>query len=184
VLALGSVAISFGVVTLARPIVHVIAGPDFGDAVEPARILAFALPSIFCALFFSQLCIAVNQQRALIWVGVGSLVANVTLNLILIPRYTYNGAAVAAVVSQALAFAGAFWLAHRSVKFHFEVGFVLRAALAIAVAALLAVLLLGRSEFAAFVACELALVGTAYAAGAVRGADVRLVLGRGRAGDG
>lgn len=178
VLAVGSAAVGLSVLTLARPIVHLIAGPDFDEAVEPARILAFSFPLIFCAPVFYNLCIAVNRQRLLIGVGLASLALNLALNLVLIPRYTYNGAAIATVISEALAFAGSYWAARRTVRFHFELGFLARLGAAVAVAGVAAVLLIDRSELAAFALGELALVVTAYVVGAVRSSDVRIVLGR------
>jgi O-antigen/teichoic acid export membrane protein len=178
VLALASIAVVLATVTLAQPIVHLMAGPDFDDAVNTARILAFCLPSLFCTLVFYHVCIAVNRQRDLIWVGVACLTLNVSLNLILIPRYTYNGAAAATVISEGLAFAGSYWLARRSLDFHFELGFLARAGAATAVAGLVAALVIERSELAAFALGEFALVSVAYLAGAVRPADLSLLLGR------
>ena len=183
-LALASIAIALATVTLAEPIVRLMAGPGFDDAVDTVRILAFCLPSIFCALVFYHVCIAVNRQRALIWVGVACLAVNVGLNLILIPKFTYNGAAVATVVSEGMAFLGAYWLARRSLDFHFELDFLVRAGVATAVAGFVVALVMERSDFAAFALGELALVSVAYLAGAVRPADLSMLLGRPRAGEG
>jgi O-antigen/teichoic acid export membrane protein len=180
VLALGSAAVALAMLSLANTLVHLVAGSGFEDAAEPTRILAFAVPFLFCALLFYNVGIAAGRQRALIYFGVCSLVLNVTLNLFLIPRFTYNGAAIAAVVSHGVGFLGTYWVARHAVKFHLDLGFFVRLGIATASAALVCALLVGRSEVAAFVLSEAALLGTAYLAGAVRVADVRLVLNRER----
>jgi len=178
VLALASVAIGFAVLTLARPIVLTIAGEDFEEAVEPARILAFCLPFIFCGPVFYNLCVAVNRMRLLIWMAVASLGVNVALNLILIPRYSYNGAAIATVVSEGVSFAGSVWIARRSVVFRFDVGFLLRAGIATLVAGGAAALVWQKSEPLAFLCAESVLAGAAYFTGAIRIDDLRTALRR------
>lgn len=178
VLALGSLVLALGVLTLAGPIVHLIAGPEFEPAVRPARILALSLPFIFCAPVFYSLCIAVNRQRALVWMGLASLGLNVALNLLLIPRYSYNGAAAATVVSEGVSFAGSAWIARRNVTFALERLFLVRLLGATIAAAATVLLLWPVADWLAFVAGEAVLIASAYLVGAVRADDVRRVLGR------
>jgi O-antigen/teichoic acid export membrane protein len=180
VLALGSAAISLAMLSLAHTLVHLIAGPGFEAAAEPTRILAFAVPFLFCSLLFYNVGIAAGHQRTLIHVGLCSLALNILLNLFLIPRLTYNGAAITAVISHAVGFFGTYWVARRAVGFRFEVGFLVRLVIATASAGLVCAIFVRRSEFAAFILAELVLVGMAYLAGAVRVADIRLVLNRDR----
>src|SRR5206468_1134034 len=101
--------------TLAAPLVRIVAGTEFADAVLPARILAASLFFLFVSPVFYNLLIAVNRQRDLIAINLAALIFNLGLNLLLIPRFSYNGAAVATVLSEGLAFSGTFWLARKIV---------------------------------------------------------------------
>lgn len=180
VLALGSIAVAVAIFSLARPVVLLVAGADFEEAVVPARILAFCVPFIFCAPVFYNLAIAANRQRSLVWVGLASLAFNLAANLALIPPYTYNGAAAAALLTAALSFALSAWVGARAVTIRFEWRFLAKAfATAIAAAAPVA-LLLPTSDLVAFVVAELSFLAMAFLVGAVRNADIRLVLGRER----
>lgn len=180
VLALGSVAVAVAIFSLARPVVLLVAGADFEDAVVTARILAFCIPFIFCAPVFYNLAIAANRQRSLVWVGLASLAFNLTANLALIPPYTYNGAAAAALLTTALSFALSAWVGVRAVSIRFEWRFLAKALAAATSAAAAVALLLPMSDFVAFAVAEVAFVAIAFLVGAVRNADIRLVLGRDR----
>lgn len=178
-LALGSAAVGLAVFTLARPLIDLVAGPGFEDAVRPTRILALSLPFLFCAPVFYSCCIAVNRQRSLIWVGLASLCLNVGLNLVLIPRYTYDGAAVATVVSEATALVSTVWVAVRHVELRVDLGPLVRIGFASLAGAVAGVLLLQVSTLAACAGSELLLFGVGAAIGAFRPDDLRLLVGRG-----
>jgi O-antigen/teichoic acid export membrane protein len=67
------------------------------------RVLVFASLFIFTDALFASLLILFRRQRQLVLVVGGALVLNVALNLILIPPFSYVGAAVATVVTEGLA---------------------------------------------------------------------------------
>ena len=74
-----------------------------GDAAQDPR---FPLPFMFVAPVFYNVLIVINKQKHLILVGVLSIALNVGLNLILIPRYSYNGAASATIVRRRSSWSG------------------------------------------------------------------------------
>ena len=178
-LSLGSAAAGLAVFTLAAPLIDLIAGPGFDEAVRPTRILAFSLPFLFCAPIFYSCCIAVNRQRVLVWVGLASLVLNVALNLVLIPRYTYDGAAVTTVVSEGVVFASTVWVAVRSVELRIELTPLLRIGVACISGAVAGVLLMPFSALLGCAAAELLLIGVGAAIGAFGRDDLRLLMGKG-----
>jgi O-antigen/teichoic acid export membrane protein len=98
-----AVPLAAGTFIVAPDIVALIAGKDFEDAVEPMRVLVFASLFVFTDALFASLLILFRQQRQLVLVVGGALVLNVALNLILIPPFSYLGAAVATVVTEGLA---------------------------------------------------------------------------------
>lgn len=178
VLLLGAIAVSLSVFVLARPLVRLVAGEGFGASVEPARILAFSLVFIFVSPVFYNLLIAVNRQRSLLAMGLASLVLNVALNLVLIPRWSYNGAAIATVISEGASFAGTYAIARRGIDFRLERAFFPRALGATLAAVGVVALLWQQSAWLAWGAAELALVGTAYALRAITPHDVAIILRR------
>lgn len=178
VLLLAGTAATLLVVTLAEPVVAIVAGPDFGASVTPARILAGALPILFVSPVFFNLLFAVNRKRALLEVGVLVLAANIALNLVLIPRYSYTGAAAATVVTETLSFAGTVALARRAVPFHLDLAFLPRALAAALAGAAAAAAGWSLSPWLAAGLGMLAFAAAAYLAGAVTRADLRTVLSR------
>lgn len=98
-----AVPLAAGCFILAPDIITLIAGKAFEDAVEPMRVLVFASVFIFTDALFASLLILFRQQRQLVLVVGGALVLNVALNLILIPPFSYVGAAAATVATEGLA---------------------------------------------------------------------------------
>ena len=110
---------------------------------------------MFVAPVFYNVLIVINKQKHLILVGAASVALNVGLNLILIPRYSYNGAASATVASEAFVLVGLYFVARRHYEFQLEKTFLLRALGATAAAAGVVALLRSESPWLAVVAAEL-----------------------------
>lgn len=97
--ALGLVAV---VVAFAGDIIGFVAGPQFVGAATPLLILTFGGAAIFCSSLFTVAATALNRQRALLW-GYGSAaVLGVTTYVVLIPRWSYNGAAWGTVIAEGI----------------------------------------------------------------------------------
>jgi O-antigen/teichoic acid export membrane protein len=178
VLSLGAVAVAVAVFTLAAPLVSVIAGEEFSAAVQPARILAASLVFIFVSPIFYNLLIAMDRQRDLMAIGVGALLINLTLNLVLIPRYSYNGAAVATILSEGLAFAGTFGRARWIAGVTLDGSFIWRVLGAAAVAIGVIAITIGTSPWLSFVLAEIAFVATALGLRAVAPGDFKAIMRR------
>jgi len=91
-----------GTIFLAKNIVGLIGGAGFEESVLVLRILAFAMAFLFFGNFFINVIIAGNQQRKLIAILSFCAVFNISLNLVLIPRFSYNGAAVTSSLTEFL----------------------------------------------------------------------------------
>ena len=177
-LVLGAIAVTIMIYVLSGPLVRLVAGPEFEASATPLRILAFALLFMFVAPVFYNVLIVINKQKHLILVGAASVALNVGLNLILIPRYSYNGAASATVASEAFVLVGLYFVARRHYDFRLEKTFLLRALGATAAAAGVVALLRSESPWLAVVVGELVFCAAAFAFKAVTSADVRTVLER------
>jgi O-antigen/teichoic acid export membrane protein/SAM-dependent methyltransferase len=95
-------------IIFAKPIIRLIYGERFLAASLPLAILAFAL--IFISL--NRLAIAglnsSGRQRDSFRIIGGGAVINVILNIIFIPRYSYLGASITTVITEALVFAASY----------------------------------------------------------------------------
>jgi O-antigen/teichoic acid export membrane protein len=130
-LLLVALPLSLGLVVLAEPLVHLVAGDGFEDAVVPLRILAPALVFTFVNAVFASVLIALNRQRALILVSLAGVTLNVLANLYAIPRFGYVGAAVTTVISEGVGLAAVFVLARRACPFRLSPRLVTRADVAL-----------------------------------------------------
>lgn len=86
----------------AEPIVQLLGGSEFAAASEALRIQSVAIAGAFMTQLGTFALIAVQQQRALVFVNVLALVAVLVLGLTLIPLWEANGAALAASVGEVL----------------------------------------------------------------------------------
>jgi O-antigen/teichoic acid export membrane protein len=106
-----------GTVFLARDIVQIISGPEFSDSVPVLRILAFSLACIFFGHFFNMVLIVGHMQKKLMQVLLFVAAFNIILNLLVVSRYSYLGAATAAVLTEALVVILTSSLAYRNLHF-------------------------------------------------------------------
>ena len=92
-----------GMWLIASEIILLIAGKEFLDAVTPERIMVLNL-------FFSpingfiayQIFMPYKKEKIIFWATCGGAVTNLIINFILIPRYSYNGAAIATVIAEGI----------------------------------------------------------------------------------
>jgi O-antigen/teichoic acid export membrane protein len=177
-LVLAGIATTLFVYTLAPFLVQLVAGDGFHAAAHPLRILSLAIPLLFASPVFYNVLLARDWQRDLVLIGILLLIWDVSTNLVLIPRYGYNGAAVATIATQAFGLIIMFVAARRREPFRIDWTFLVRAAGAVAPAVLVVYLLRSQSQWEAFVAAELAFSVAGILSGAVRRADLRRLIAR------
>jgi O-antigen/teichoic acid export membrane protein len=99
-----SVAVPVATATfvLADDVVRLVGGTEFDAAVQPLRVLAFASIFFFTNALFSALLVIYERQRQLVVLAGSVVVGNLALNLLLIPPFSYTGAAVAALTTGAV----------------------------------------------------------------------------------
>ncbi|KKR21823.1 MAG: Polysaccharide biosynthesis protein [Candidatus Moranbacteria bacterium GW2011_GWA2_39_41] len=89
-----------GVLFLADDVIRLIGGAGFVESGQVLRILVFALAFIFFGQFFNTLLIVGNLQKRLMWTLGIAAVANITLNLIFIPKFSYTAAAYISAITE------------------------------------------------------------------------------------
>ena len=79
-----------------------VTGREFVSATSTLRILALGVLLQATSYVFARLLVALERERDFLLIGILSLLCNFTLNLIWIPRWGIDGAALATVVSYVL----------------------------------------------------------------------------------
>jgi O-antigen/teichoic acid export membrane protein len=106
ILAFVAIPIAVGGLMLSRETILLISSPEFADAALPFAILVVGAAFAFLNGAFGFATVAINQQSRMLKVSVLTIILNVGINLFTIPRYGVVGAAVATLITEAIAFAG------------------------------------------------------------------------------
>jgi O-antigen/teichoic acid export membrane protein len=106
-----SLPIIAGVIVLAEPVIINVYTEEFARSISPLKILIVGLFFAFLNFPVGYLLNAANKQTTnTVNMGV-TVVISVVLNIILIPRYSYMGAAVSSLVSTFILFVlGMYWV--------------------------------------------------------------------------
>jgi O-antigen/teichoic acid export membrane protein len=97
-----SVFLAVGLFGLAPWIISILGGRGFSHSVVILRLLAAWLPLFFLSALVMWLLITLHLQRRLVWIYLAALLANVFLNVWLIPRFGALAAAANTGVTEAL----------------------------------------------------------------------------------
>ncbi|HRZ94967.1 MAG TPA: flippase [Candidatus Moranbacteria bacterium] len=106
-----------GTVFLSDGIINLIGGAGFFESANVLRILVFSLAFIFFGNFFNAILISGNQQKKLMYILALAAVINVSLNYILISKFSYFGAAWVAVATEFFVASGTFLLVFKKIKY-------------------------------------------------------------------
>lgn len=91
--------IGVGFLVLAEQVVPVLYGQEYADAAAPARVVVLSQCVSFAAAAALLLLIAAGNHRRFPWIAAGGLAFNVAVNLVVIPWYSYMGAAWATLAT-------------------------------------------------------------------------------------
>ena len=86
-----------GAIVLAEPIVRLLYGPGFGEAVLCFQVLALVIPVRMVGHTLGTTLTSVDAQTPRTWAVAVAAIGNVALNLALVPRWSYLGSAWATV---------------------------------------------------------------------------------------
>jgi O-antigen/teichoic acid export membrane protein len=99
-LAVAGVASGVGFALVARPMIELLYGARYEVSVDAARLLVVgAVVQYFSYVAYVAL-VAIGRNGPYAVAGLAGLVLNVGLNLILIPAFSFNGAAAATVITE------------------------------------------------------------------------------------
>lgn len=102
-LLLAIVPVVLGLIGVSNQLIHLLAPqPEFQDSVLVLALLVMALAFIFLGALFSNVIIALKEQKQLARIYALGAFFNVAANLYFIPRYSYFGAAFTTLATELL----------------------------------------------------------------------------------
>lgn len=168
-LLLLAIPLSFGIFALADIIVVSAYTKVFASSILPLQILIISLVFIFLNYPIGYLLNAADRQRRnTIHVGI-VMVVNLALNLFLIPRYNFVGAAVASTLSSAILVGLGFFVARKIIPINHRFLLVTAAKIIIAAGSMGALLLLLKDRLHIFLLIPIGVVWYAAILLLVRG---------------
>lgn len=97
-----TVPLGLGAVLLAEPVVHLLYGKAYDDAIDALRLLGPAIPLYPVAYLAALLLVARHRQRVLTIATGAIALENIAGNFLLIPSLSLDGAALGTSISQTL----------------------------------------------------------------------------------
>lgn len=111
------VPIAAGTWFLAEDIIQIVSGSGFLESAGVLRILIFALSFIFFGNYFNMLLVVGNAQKKLMQTLIFAAIFNILLNLFLIPRFSYTGAAFTSLATEMFVVLLTSYLVYKYVNF-------------------------------------------------------------------
>ena len=100
-------------IILSKNIINIF-GKEFQNSVVALQILLLGVVFVFQIWLFQTILNSIDKQKVVMYVGLTGLIVNVFLNLLLIPRYGFKGAAATTVISELMVFGIYYFYLHRS----------------------------------------------------------------------
>ena len=108
--------IAIGTTILADRIIFLVYGTEFAGSATALQILIWTLVFTSAGYVLTNLLISIGKQKLYTSSMVLCAIANVTLNFILIPALSYNGAAIATVATNAVLFMASFYFVSKHLQ--------------------------------------------------------------------
>lgn len=117
VLFLLAIPVVLGLIIFASPIVLILGGEEFAASALPLRILAVVIGMVFLNNLGGKALIALEFQKAGMWVYLSGAVLNVLLNLLVIPRYSYVGVSFTTLITETMVTIAMFSILYKKIGF-------------------------------------------------------------------
>lgn len=117
-LALGGAGVAIGItVTFLSPIIiRLLFGSRFAGAEKGLAILIWSTASLYPAICGGNLLISLGMERINLWINASAAVLNLGMNLLLIPRFGFVGAAVVSAATYCFIMASTGFFAHQALR--------------------------------------------------------------------
>ncbi len=111
-----SLPMAVGIWLLSEPLVLALLKDTYLPTVTAFAVLGWVLPVWFITFLQGNLLTVVERQKAVAVVGLANMILNVGMNLIIIPRYGFTGAAVTTLITEIIGLVQMFWLLRRNIS--------------------------------------------------------------------
>lgn len=106
-----------GLIMLAKDIVNILAGDQFLESEQPLIILSVSLIfAVLACYYINGILIPYRKEKIVATLTIISAVVNIILNIILIPFWGYNAAAITTVISELIMFSGGVYFSRSFAK--------------------------------------------------------------------
>ena len=99
----------FGGTVLASPIIHLVYGRTYANAILPLQILSWNIVTVFISMAFANPLLAWDKQNTYMKVIAGGAITNLLFNFLLIPRFGVVGASIATILAEVAVFSVAYF---------------------------------------------------------------------------
>ncbi|MCD6570729.1 MAG: flippase [Deltaproteobacteria bacterium] len=96
--------IGVGTTFLADRIIPIIYGASYGPSIGALQILIWAGVLLFITPLFGTVLASIDRQDLGMWAVGICAIANIVINLLLIPKFSYTGASIATVITEGIGF--------------------------------------------------------------------------------
>src|SRR5690606_13169715 len=164
-----------GLYAFADPIVRLVFGAEYAGAAPALQIMTWTLVPIYANAVLTHLLIAAGRQAAMMWTSSGAAVANVGLNLLMIPRMGVLGAAIATLLTEGMLLLGNYGFARTVLpRFPLWTGLARAAVPVVVPVGILAIW--GDPRWAAVLLAAVAFVASAFLSGSIDRSEASYVL--------
>ncbi|MHB8159383.1 MAG: flippase [Thermoleophilia bacterium] len=174
-----SLPMAVGIWLLAEPLILALLQDTYLPAATAFAILGWTLPVWFITFLQGNLLTIIERQKAVAVVGLANMILNIGMNLVVIPRFGFTGAAVTTLITEIIGLTQMFWLLRRNISLAGTAIMALKLAALTAVMGLLVWLL--RERINVFVVIALAMLVYAPAVvafGIIPWQEIREILSR------
>lgn len=116
VIAIFILPLIVGTLILARPIMIFFGGSEFAESENVLRILIFACGAIYFSHLFGNSTVACGEQKKIMWIYLSTATLSILLNFLLIPKFSYYGAAVSVLISEIAVMVSLVWVIYQKTK--------------------------------------------------------------------
>jgi O-antigen/teichoic acid export membrane protein len=116
------IAIPFGIFgcIIAPKLILLIYGENYLPSILSLRILVWAVVIMYFGIVCGYMMIALNEQRKSLIISIFALTINISLNLVLIPLYSFYGASIVTVITELAAILPTIYIIRRKLSLTFS----------------------------------------------------------------
>lgn len=119
-----AIPLAVGGILLSDNILGLIAGQEFLPATNTLQVLFIGIGFIFLGNLMGHILISAELQRKSMYIAIIGAFFNVALNLFLIPRYSYLGAATATAITEGLVLISYIYLVRKHIQWFPRIQFI------------------------------------------------------------